>query len=128
MSTLKLNAAKAGPIIDQLKACGDGLAACGDLHAGALVHALHSHLTNVYKSGDYLTAAVDPNAPGGATLTHLQAMRIKDSAFDSMLKRTGIDTPLHFHVIDQKLEAAGISGRQATEAKIKLNQAGLVIR
>jgi hypothetical protein len=132
MTTLKLNAAKAGPIIEQLKACGDGLTACGDIHAGALIHAVHSHLAHVYTTGDYLNASFTPNKLDAAGARKLAVF---EAEHGYMIRKLGIDisaaaagNKISLFDFQTKLDAAGIKGQAAITAKLDFITAGLVAR
>ena len=115
------------PHVAACEACAANMEAAGlGMHAGML-RAMASHL-KIYQGGDYVTAAAATAGISAEAYTAIQAMRIKDPGFDRLLKKTGIEAPLHYFAVDQKLEAAGISGRDAVAAKLKLQAAGLLLR
>ena len=125
---------KVGPIIDQLKACGDGLMAAAEPHAATLVHALHAHLSHIYNDSNYLSASASGNAEIDAASEEDAVLRLEkktgDHSLGDLLHRVGLSAQAtrKYHVveIDKKLEAAGLKGHMATNAKLRLLRAGLV--
>jgi hypothetical protein len=129
----------AGPILDthlpQLKACGDGLAACGDLHAAALVHALHSHFMHMYQSEAYLAAIMNSSAdlPENDVETARRA-----AAVDKMIGTTtrqvfrvaGISLAKKYTIeeLDTLMAAVNIPSRDCTGAKWDAQSAGMIVK
>lgn len=129
---------KAGPVLDQLKACGDGLAAAGDLHAGALVHALHSHLTQVY------TSPLEASAGTGGSSSDVRVIAAglegRHPGVEGVAKRCRIDIaaaiqkPIPAYEVDEVLDRGfpldGTPGsrHRRMAAKIALLNSGLAAR